>query len=234
MEIEAYQVKAQSRIVDGFIVVNTRIHDPRIEYLCSIEFPFVSFGRAEDRQDFPFVDGDGEWGMRLIVEYLLDLGHRRMAVIAPPKDLMLTHFRLKGIRSKLAEVGLALDESLVVHSDLTQRGGYQVASDLLDQPDPPSAIIALNDLMAFGAMSAVQERNLVVGKDISITGYDDIPMAEHSFPPLTTLNQPIYRIGEILCEMLIRLISNGELEEESIILRPELVIRQSCGPVRNS
>jgi LacI family transcriptional regulator len=233
MEIEVYRDKAQSQLVDGFIVVNTRVHDPRIEYLCGIDFPFVSFGRVDNRQDFPYVDGDGEWGMKMLVEYLIGLGHSRMAVIAPPIDLMLTHFRMKGIRSKLAEADLTLDDNMVVHSDLTQRGGYQQASYLLDQPEPPSVIIALNDLMAIGAMSAIQERNLVVGKDISVTGYDDIPMAEHSYPPLTTINQPIYRIGEILCEMLIHLISEGEVEEESIILRPELVIRQSCGPVKS-
>ncbi|MBN1149384.1 MAG: LacI family DNA-binding transcriptional regulator [Anaerolineales bacterium] len=229
-EMEAYKNKAQSRLVDGFIIVRTRKHDPRIEYLCGIGFPFVSFGREDDHQKFPFVDEDGEWGMRILIEYLLGLGHRRVGVITPPMDLMFTHFRLMGVRSKLAEANLALDNRLVVHGDLTQRGGYQMASNLLDQPDPPSAIVAFNDLMAFGAMSAVQERGLVVGKDISVTGFDDIPMAEHSHPPLTTLHQPIYQIGEILCEMLIQLISKGELEEERIILRPELIIRQSCGP----
>jgi LacI family transcriptional regulator len=83
--------------------------------------------------------------------------------------------------------------------------------------------------MAFGAMSAAQERGLIVGEDIAITGFDDIPMAEHSHPPLTTLRQPIYRIGNIVCEMLIRIIQGVPLESDQVILKPYLVVRQSSG-----
>ncbi|MEJ2305138.1 MAG: substrate-binding domain-containing protein, partial [Anaerolineales bacterium] len=95
--------------------------------------------------------------------------------------------------------------------------------------DPPTAIVAGNDLMAFGAMSAAQDRGLEVGKDIAITGFDDIPMAAYSHPSLTTLHQPIYQIGEKVCEMLILLILGEELEQEQIILEPRLIIRQSTG-----
>ncbi len=83
--------------------------------------------------------------------------------------------------------------------------------------------------MAFGAMSAAQDRGLVVGKDISITGFDDIPMAEYSHPPLTTLHQPLYKIGGMVCEMLIQLIQGEPLEERYVLLKPELIVRQSSG-----
>ena len=113
--------------------------------------------------------------------------------------------------------------------DLTQRGGYEQACALLDLPEPPSAIACCNDLMAFGAMSAAQDRGLVVAKDISITGFDNIPMAEHSFPSLTTLHQPIYQIGGLVCEMLIKLIRGEAIEKKHILLKPELIVRQSSG-----
>jgi DNA-binding LacI/PurR family transcriptional regulator len=102
---------------------------------------------------------------------------------------------------------------------------------LLDLSQPPTAIVACNDLMAMGAISAAQKRGLVVGRDIAITGFDDIPLAEHINPSLTTVRQPIYDIGRRTCDMLVRLISGEELAERHVLLQPELVVRESCGAV---
>lgn len=228
-EMEAYRLNVQGRRVDGFIVVRTRCEDPRIQYLRQVGYPFVAFGRTRGDLDFPFVDEDSEYGMQLIADHLVGFGHHRIAGISAPAELTFTAQRLLGITKGLAKHGIALDDELIRESDLTQSGGFKQAGILLDLPNPPTAIIACNDLMAFGAMSAAQERGLVVGEDIAITGFDDIPMAEHSHPPLTTLHQPIYRIGNTVCEMLIHIIQGFPLEEDQIILKPSLVIRQSCG-----
>jgi LacI family transcriptional regulator len=133
----------------------------------------------------------------------------------------------------LAEHGITLDMSQVMTSDLTQRGGYEQSKNLLSSNNPPTAIVACNDLMAFGAMSAAQELGLTVGRDVAITGFDDVPMAAYSHPPLTTIHQPIYKIGGMVCEMLINIIEGDRLEEEQIILSPTLVVRQSCGETVN-
>jgi len=101
---------------------------------------------------------------------------------------------------------------------------------LFERTEELTAIIAGNDLMAFGAMSAAQERGLIVGKDISITGFDDIPMAEHSHPSLTTINQPIYSIGRKLCEMLVQRIAGENINHPQVILSPTLIVRGSSGP----
>lgn len=228
-ELAVYRQKMQSRQVDGFVIVRTRRQDPRIRYLSEIGFPFVAFGRTEGDLDFPFVDVDGTQGMRLIGEHLISLGHRRIACIAPPPDLLFAEHRLIGLRQALEEQGLELSEELVVLGDLTQKSGYQATIRLLESPQPPTAIVACNDLMALGAMSAIQERGLVVGRDVAVTGFDDIPMAEHSHPPLTTVYQPIYQIGKMVCEMLIRLLHGQELAPRHVILPPKLVVRQSCG-----
>lgn len=231
LELESYRHTIRSRRVDGFIIVRTRCEDQRIEYLRKVGFPFVSFGRTDSKLDFPYVDEDSEHGMRLIIKYLVELGHQRIAVIAPPGDLEFSRYRLNGIRSQLEELGMSYDDLVVVEGDLTQRSGYEHAKELLARQHRPTAIVACNDLMAFGAMSAAQERGLVVGKDLSITGFDNIPMTEHSHPPLTTVNQPIYQIGSMVCEMLIKRIRGEAKEVEQILLTPSLVIRQSCGPV---
>jgi len=230
-ELVAYRAIIDSRRVDGFILIRTRRQDARVECLQDAGFPFVAFGRAEGELDFPFVDEDGAYGMRLVARHLVSLGHKRIACIAPSPELMFAHYRLQGFRDGLAEAGLLTNEALIVIGDLTQRGGYEQAGKLLDLPDPPTAIAACNDLMAMGAMSAAQDRGLVIGKDISITGFDDIPMAEYAHPPLTTVHQPIYQIGGMVCEMLIKLMKKEPLTERKVLLKPELIVRQSSNLV---
>ncbi len=226
-EMQSYREIVQGKRVDGFILLRTRQQDPRITYLSEAGFPFVAFGRTRDGLTFPFVDEDSALGMRFVLEHLTGLGHHRIACLAPPQDLTFAYHRLNGFHEGMADAGLTVDPSLIVTGDLTQRGGYEQAKGLLNLPDRPTAIVACNDLMAFGAIRAAQEIGLVVGKDLAITGFDDIPMAEHSNPPLTTVNQPIYKIGTILCEMLIHLILHEPVAETQILLKPDLVVRQS-------
>ena len=226
-ELQAYRQIVQGRRVDGFILLRTRQQDPRIVYLAEAGVPFVAFGRTTDGLEFPFVDEDSSTGMRLVVEHLIGLGHRQIACLTPPQDLTFALYRMHGFRTAMETAGIPVDDTLIVQSDLTQRGGYEQTRQLLARGDPPTAIAACNDLMAFGAIRAAQERGLNVGIDIAITGFDDIPMAEHSTPPLTTVNQPIYKIGTMVCEMLIRLLRKETLGASQITLKPELIIRQS-------
>jgi len=228
-ELQVYHQKVQSRQVDGFVIVRTRRQDARIRLLREAGFPFVAFGRTENDSVFPFVDVDGTQGMRQVAEHLLRLGHQRIACLAPPPDLLFTEHRLLGLRQALAAAGLDLSEDQILLGNLTQQGGFEATLRLLDSPDRPTAIVACNDLMALGAMSALQMRGLVVGRDIAVTGFDDIPMAEHSHPPLTTVHQPIYQIGKMVCEKLIRLIRGEALAADQVILEPKLMVRQSCG-----
>ncbi len=228
-ELQVYRQKVQSRRVDGFVIVRTRRQDARIDYLRNVGFPFVAFGRCEGEMGFPFVDVDGSRGMRLIADHLIGLGHRRIACLAPPPDLLFAEHRMIGLRQALDEHGLELADHQVILGNLTQKSGFEATRLLLEAPQRPTAIAACNDLMALGAMSAIQERGLVVGRDLAVTGFDDIPMVEHSHPPLTTIHQPIYQIGKMVCEQLVRLIQGEEPNPRQVILEPKLVVRQSCG-----
>ena len=228
-EEKAYLKNIRSRRVDGFIIVRTRRRDGRISLLQENNYPFASFGRVEGNNDFPLVDEDSELGVKLVVNHLVEQGHIRLACIAASSDLMFAHYRLKGFIETLEAHGLPVDTTLITEGDLTQRAGREDGGQLLDRVNPPTAIVACNDLMALGAMGAAQERGLVVGRDIAITGFDDIPWAEHAHPPLTTVHQPIYQIGTIVCQMLIKVISGEEIAERQVILQPSLIIRQSSG-----
>ncbi len=227
MELNAYEKNVRSPRVDGFIIVRTRQQDQRIKFLTQHKIPFVAFGRVLDGDDYAYVDEDSAFGMNLITCHLADLGHKRVGYLDAPPELMFGHYRREGFLSGLKDNKIEIDPELIVTGDLTQRAGYEHGLDLLMQEDPPTAIVACNDLMALGVISAAQQLGLEVGKDIAVTGFDNIPSAEHCHPPLTTVHQPIYQIGEMVCEMLIKQIRGEPLEEKQIILQPTLIIRGS-------
>ncbi|HFC08817.1 MAG TPA: LacI family transcriptional regulator [Chloroflexi bacterium] len=229
-EMAAYRKAALGRRVDGFIIIRTRARDERIRFLQQIGFPFVAFGRTASENDFPYVDEDGVEGMRQIAHHLADLGHRRIGYLSPPLDLMFAQHRLEGLRRGLAERGLALDEAYLRIGALTEQSGYALARELLTLPVPPTALACGNDLMAIGAMRAAQERGLKIGREIAISGFDDIPLAQHTFPPLTTVHQPIYQIGKRVASMLIDLVEGNPLAERQVLLKPQFVVRQSTLP----
>jgi LacI family transcriptional regulator len=228
-ELEVYRKKVAGRQVDGFVVVRTRCHDSRIRYLEESGTPFVAFGRTKGNIEYPYVDEDGVEGMKMLVKHLLSLGHQHIAYISPPLEYTFAHYRLQGVREALAEAGLHLSDDYLFFGDLSQCSGKIGAQYLLELPEPPTAIIGGNDLMAFGAISAAQELGLEVGQDVAIAGFDDVPMAEASHPPLTTINQPIYKIGQMVAEMLIKIIRGEALTSRQILLQPELIVRRSCG-----
>ncbi len=226
-EIAAYRQLVRGHRVDGFILVRTRRQDPRVDYLRRTGIPFVAFGRTAGPLDFPFIDEDGAHGMAQIVAHLVAQGHRRIAFIGGPPELNFAHERLQGYRQALQTHHLPADPALIRTGDLTQKGGYEQACALLALDDPPTAIAAGNDLMAFGAISAAQDHGLAVGPEIAITGFDDIPLAEYIHPPLTTVHQPIYQIGRQLCQMLVERIQNPTAPPPQQLLQPQLVIRAS-------
>ncbi len=228
-ELKVYERMVRERRVDGLLVVRTRRRDPRIAYLVEREFPFVTFGRSDLEVDFPYLDVDSETGTRQLTQHLIDLGHRRVAYISAPLNLMFASHRLEGYKEALAANRIPFDESLLAVGELTERSGHAVGRDFLTRDERPTAIIACNDLMALGVISAAQGLGLTVGRDVAVAGFDDVPLAEHAHPPLTTVHQPIYEIGQRICEMLIHLLREETLEEYHVLLKPELIIRESCG-----
>jgi LacI family transcriptional regulator len=228
-EQEAYERMVGSRRVDGLLVVRTRCHDERITYLMESGFPFVAFGRSDLDLDFPYVDVDGTKGLDEATQYLVDLGHRRIAYVSAPLNLMFAYYRLAGYKRALERNGLPVQEEWIASGHLTQEDGYREGSKLLDLEPAPTAIITANDLMALGVISAAQERRLTVGRDLAVIGFDNTPLAEHSHPPLTTVHQPIYDIGKMICRTLIQLIRNENPVQHQVMLEPTLVIRESSG-----
>jgi len=228
-ELFSYQNKVNSYRVDGFILVRTRRDDARIKYLCNINFPFVAFGRSEGECPYAFVDVDNRYAMKMIADHLVKLGHQRIAYISAPDYLMFANERLEGLQEALHEYELSIPDAMIRVGNLTQMSGLEQSEVILNHPDPPTAIVSCNDLMALGVIRAAQKRGLVIGKDLAVVGYDDIPQAEHSIPSLTTIHQPIYKIGSTVCEMLVQILRGEEPEVRQKVIKPTLIIRESCG-----
>ncbi len=230
-EMDAYRRIVGGNRVDGMILARTRQADERIAYLNTLNFPFVVAGRSEPSgvNNFAYIDVDSQAGIQHATEHLIQQGHRIIGIILPPSQIAYTEYRLQGYRTALAQHNLPFDAELVIHGDLMQSGGYQGVQQLLDHNPNMTAVVCCNDLMALGAMSALQNVGKPVGREFAVTGFDDIPAAEYAYPSLTTVRQPIYEIGWKLVELLLRLIAGDDLPEpdKQVLLPTQLIIRES-------
>jgi LacI family transcriptional regulator len=223
----AYQRWTNSRKVDGIILNRMRLSDWRVQFLKQANLPFVSLERSLDEVDYPSIEVDGALGFKTLLSYLAENGHRRIAFIGGPSDLKIQSDRIAGYRLGLENTGLTFDARLVLDGDATRTGGYQAAKMLLALPEPPTAITCINDLTAIGVLHAANELGLVVGQDLAVAGFDGIADSEHTLPPLTTLNQPLYDIARQLVKMLISQINGEPLAEPRVRYHPQLIIRES-------
>jgi len=232
-QIAAYGELIDTGRVDGFVLSSVEFDDPRIRFLQERKFPFVAFGRSNPDWVFPCIDVDGGRGLYEATRHLIALGHRRIAALAWPEESRVGANRLQGFFAALQEANLPIPEHYVLRGEGRLDFGYRATLTLLDLPlqQRPTAIVALNDYMAIGAMQAVQERGLRVGTDVAITGFDDIPLARYLTPPLTSIRQPIWEIGQMVIQRLIDLIeTNQKPEPECLLIAPTLIVRASSDP----
>ncbi|MEP7288573.1 MAG: substrate-binding domain-containing protein, partial [Chloroflexota bacterium] len=168
-------------------------------------------------------------GVRRALGHLLQLGHRRIACItfAPVRAQAHASKRLRVYREVLEEAGIAYDETLVRNGAYDPETGYQAMKSLLELSPLPTALFAMNDIMAFGAMTAIHEAGLRIPEDISVIGFDDIRLARYSTPALTTVREPDILHGATIGQMLINLINGTPLEQDHVVLKTELKIRDS-------
>jgi LacI family transcriptional regulator len=186
-------------------------------------------------RDCPAVGATNWQGAYHATEYLIHLGHTRIGFITGSMDLGCAADRQEGYRSALRTAHLDVDEELIYEGTFSQPDGYAGALELLNLADPPTAIFASNDVMALGVMDAVRNRGFRVPDDVSVIGFDDIPQAAMVRPALTTVNQPLEKMGRVATQMLMELTQKKEKTntvENRIELPTELVIRDSCQPPR--
>jgi LacI family transcriptional regulator len=180
----------------------------------------------------PVVAIENRKGARTAVEHLLSLGHRRIAFIAGSSHTGQSAERQAAYVEALNDAGIAADPALIVAGRFAQAGGREATLQLLALPEPPTAIFAANDEMAYGAIDAIHSQGLRVPDDISVVGFDDIATSSHIHPPLTTMRQPLAELSACAVGELMALIEGRNVEAKKIALPLELVVRQSTGPVK--
>jgi len=214
--------------VDGLILGTAHIKDKSILELEKKKFPYMLVSRnIEGLNKNCIIVDDVEGGMRA-TEYLIKLGHRRIAHITGPLKTRSALNRLKGYKLALKKYKIECRDELVGEGDFRIKGGYQVMKRFLKLTEPPTAIFAANDLLALGAMQAVQKIKYHIPEDFCIIGFDDISLASFVHPPLTTIRQPMLEMGALAVKMLIKIIEEGEFNQRKIMLRSKLIVRESC------
>ncbi len=226
-EKSLYQHWFQSTRVDGMIINRVRLFDWRVQYLAENRMPFITLGQPENQDEFPFIKVAERSGFEKLVLHLREKGHNRIAFIGGPAELMVVVERFGGYRQGLLAAGLELDNRLIIHSELTEEGGYEAARSLLAMSNPPTAILGCNDLIAIGALHAAKETGRKVGVDFAIAGYDGIHESAFTDPPLTTLSQPTYEIARKMVKILIGVINQPTSYYPRLVLEPKLILRES-------
>ncbi|MGY1453045.1 LacI family DNA-binding transcriptional regulator [Streptomyces sp. SS8] len=216
--------------VDGVLLVSSHTGDPVAEQLTRAGIPVVASGKPIDRSGrtarIAHVAADDRDGARDIVRHLVSLGRRRIATVAGPPDTPGGVDRLAGWREVLAEAGLPAGDELVAHGDYSRDSGRRAAAELLDRVPGLDALFVASDLMARGALTALERAGRRVPDDVAVGGFDDSPAAVSGLPELTTVRQPWDRISSEMVRVLLGLI--GGEEPSAVILPTELVRRQSA------
>ncbi|WP_232667941.1 LacI family DNA-binding transcriptional regulator [Pseudonocardia sp. TRM90224] len=215
----------------GVILVLSNLGQAQRHQLESRSIPFVVFDTAgEPPTGVPTVGSNNWSGGLAATRHLVELGHRRIAVISGPADVLCSRARIDGFRSAHEEAGLTVDPALVRHGDFYVDGGYEHGMQMLSLPDPPTAIFAGSDMQALGVLRAARELGLEVPHDLSVVGYDDLPLARWVGPALTTVNQPLLDMATTATTMLLELARGEDPPLRRVELATELVVRESTAP----
>lgn len=220
-----------ARQVDGLIVATARLNDPTFERLADQGTRIVMINRRMGGRDLDSVTADDETGMGLVISHLAELGHERILCLAGPQDTSTGVARLRGFRSAVESHGLDRDQKLIriCESWTTEQGAIQLAS-ALDENIPFTAVVAATDLIALGCYDAMAERGLSCPADLSVAGYNDMPLMDRLAPPLTSVAVPQFDIGREGARLFLAGMDDSERLPRTILLPVSLSIRGSTAP----
>lgn len=224
--------------VDGILFVTCGEYEQVTNLLASGNIPFVMLDRDIEEKCgcCSVVMTDEVKGAELAVEYLVNLGHHRIACITGGSEQQISSEKRKeGYINILKKYDINFEEEIIVEGDFSMISGYNAGKKLLDMVKPPSAIFAFNDLMALGVIRAASERNVKIPEQLSIVGYDNIEMLAYITPSLTSVSQPKEELAKTVMNGLLQLSDNSGMnfENRKSVLNPELIIRNSCGKFVN-
>jgi LacI family transcriptional regulator len=226
---EAFERLLRERRVDGLLIASASTHEAVVRELARESLPFVLVNRRVPNVG-PSVTVDDARGMRLGVEHLIGLGHRRIAHIAGPADADTARRRLAGFREAMAQARLRLPSAFLTEASFDEEGGFLAMERLLAQRPRPTAVAIWSLGAAVGALAAARRSGVAVPGELSVVGFHDAPIAEYLDPPLTTVRMPLREMAERGVDCLLALVDGKPAESLVVRTAPDLVLRASTGP----
>lgn len=236
-ELATYRRLAASKRVDAIILHSPFLDDPRIALLNSLRLPFIVHGRTNSEGNFGWLDIDNFGAVRQSTSHLLDLGHRRIALLNGYRGRIFAEHRQDGYQTALAERNVAIDPALCGHGEFTDEMGFRLMQGFLKLEDRPTAVVAGSMMSALGAMRAIRIAGLTVGEDISLIAHDDVfpyISPDHLVPTLSTTRSSIRAAGARIGEMVLEMLQGTPAENLREVWPVELVIRNSTAAVKKA
>ncbi len=232
---KVYQSLKSRGAVDGVVVHAPSTNDPRIPLLIDLGLPFVVHGRSSGCPlPYSWLDVNNRSAFRRATDHLYDLGHRRIALLNGVEEMDFAVRRRMGFEEALAEHGLTADPRHLHSEEMTDVFGYEATSEMLGAPDAPTAILASSMIIALGARRAIEERGLILGRDISVITHDDrLSYLSNGgdVPIFTATRSSVREAGMRLAEMLLQIIADPDLPPQTVLLEAELTVGGSTGPI---
>ena len=216
-----------SERVSGVIITPTREYNCPIQKLLEMHVATVCVDRQVLDCETDSVVSDNVDSSFKLIEHLIKNGHRRIGALLGPSEISTFRERLRGYLDALQQYDLSIDENLIKQGIPKEQEGYELANQLLDLPERPTAIIAGNNLMALGAIHAIKDRKLSLPGDISLVSFDDREWAQLITPTITVASQPTYEMGQQAAELVMRRLENDDISFEHVVLESEIIFRES-------
>jgi len=229
-EVEGVARLLNGHRVDGVILLYSRTDDPVVDFLYQNNHKFVLIGRSEQYADILSVDTDNVQASYDATKHLVSLGHQRIGFVSGPPDLVVSKDRLQGYLQALSDAGLESKPEWIVEGEFLQESGYRAISFFMNLPDRPTAIVLVDDVISFGVLRGLHELNYKVPDDLCLVSFNNIPLAEMSTPPLSSVDIGIYNMGYTASQMLIQAIQhkdNDKVSTARYVIPHRLVIRES-------
>lgn len=221
------------RRLDGYILLTQEVTDMVGRELFDKNIPTVLVGHVPRRKQVSSVDVDNVKGGKLAAEHLLQLGHEKIGVMLASLDMKESKDRLKGFREAHREANVEFSDDRLEIVDYQFRAGYQTMKKWIESGSDITAVFCASDTIAMGALLAARELGKNVPEDYAVIGFDDLSFAEFTYPPLTTIHQPILEKGKMAAKLLIDEIEDEDSDRQKLNLDPQLIIRESCGAWHN-
>lgn len=219
----------KERRIDGAIIISSNITNEQIQNIASKDFPIVVLDRYLNAENLCNVVIDNKKGAKDAVQYLIDLGHKKIGFISGPDKSYDNEERFKGYVDTLSSNSMEVNYQHILKGKFTEESGYDAIKNFLKEKEElPTAFFSSNDEMAIGAIKALQEENYRIPEDVAIVGFDDILISSYIQPKLTTVRRPMYEMGSFSAHILLSMLL-GKSAKSSMILSTELIIRESCG-----